>query len=288
LPNQSPALPAAIAWMTCALVLFTGMAIAARELSTDLSTIKLLAIRSLIGLLLVSALLCRSGWSQLSTGNIKLHALRNLAQFGGQFSWFYALATIPLATVFAIEFTAPIWTAIFAALLLGERITVARVIAIACGLLGVLVILRPGAGIIHPAALVMLAGAMSFGLAFTMTKKLTGRDSMLCILFWMSAMQLPFCLAPALWQWTPLTPNHAPWLMVIGFAGLAAHFCMVRALSLADATVVVTLDFMRLPLITLIGFWVYHEPADWYLAAGAVLILAGNLVNVFGKVSPKP
>lgn len=273
--------------MAGALVLFTGMAIAARELSADLGTFQLLAVRGIFGLLIVSALLQRSGWSQLSTTNIRLHLLRNLAQFGGQFGWFYAIAAIPLATVFAIEFTVPVWTAIFAALLLGERITATRVIAIACGLAGVLVILRPGAGIVHPAALVMLAGAVSFGLAHTMTKKLTGHDSMLCILFWMSALQLPLGLIPALWQWAPMTAAHLPWLLVIGCAGIAAHYCMVRALAVADVTVVVTLDFLRLPLITLIGWWAYQEPADWYLAAGAALILAANLINVFGR-QPKP
>jgi drug/metabolite transporter (DMT)-like permease len=273
--------------MAGALVLFTSMAIAARELSADIGTFQLLAIRSLIGLLIVSTLLQRNGWSQLSASHLKLHMLRNLAQYGGQFGWFYAIAAIPLATVFAIEFTVPIWTAICAALLLGERITLTRVIAIISGLAGVLIILRPGAAIIHPAALVMLAGAMSFGLAHTMTKKLTGRDSMLCILFYMSALQLPLGMIPALWNWTPLTLAHAPWLLVVGCAGLAAHFCMVRALSLADATVVVTLDFLRLPLITLIGLWVYHEPADWYLAVGAALILAANLANVFGR-QPTP
>lgn len=273
--------------MTGALVLFTGMAIGARELSADLSTIQLLAIRSLIGLVIICVLLARSGWSQVVTPHLGLHALRNLAQFGGQFSWFYAIAAIPLATVFAIEFTVPIWTAICAAFLLGERITVRRVFAIACGLAGVLVILRPGDGLIHHAALVMLAGAMSFGMAFTLTKKLATRDSMLCILFWMSAMQLPASLIPALWQWTPLELKHLPWLLLIGFAGLAAHSCMVRALALADATIVVTLDFIRLPLITLIGWWAYQEPADWYLAAGAALILAANLVNVFEK-APEP
>ncbi len=269
--------------MAGALVLFTGMAIAARELSADLGTFQLLAVRGIVGLLIVSALLQKYGWSQLSASNLRLHLLRNLAQFGGQFGWFYAIAAIPLATVFAIEFTVPVWTAIFAALLLGERITATRVIAIVCGLAGVLVILRPGAEIIHPAALVMLAGAVSFGLAHTMTKKLTGRDSMLCILFWMSALQLPLGLIPALSQWAPMTAAHAPWLLVIGCAGLAAHYCMVRALAVADATVVVTLDFLRLPLITLIGYWIYSEPADWHLAAGAALILAANLINVFGR-----
>lgn len=273
--------------MAGALVLFTGMAVAVREVSSELSTIQILAVRSVAGLLIVSALLCRSGWSQIRCTHLKLHLLRNAAQFGGQFSWLYAIAAIPLATVFAIEFTAPIWTAIFAALLLGERITPVRMFAIACGLTGVLLILRPGAGIIHPAALVMLAGAISFGLAYTMTKKLTGRESMLAILFWMSALQVPVSVIPALWHWTPLAPQHAPWLLLIACGGLGAHYCMVRALALADATVVVTLDFLRLPLITLIGYWIYSEPADWYLAAGAALILAANLVNVFGR-QPKP
>lgn len=270
----------AMAWMGGTLLSFAAMAVAARELSADLGTFQILAIRSFIGLLLISAILSRMGWHHLSLRNFKIHLVRNLAHFCGQFGWFYAIAFIPLAAVFAIEFTVPIWTAVFATILLAERITRVRALAIVLGVIGVLIILRPGLAVVHPAALVLLGGAFAYGLSHVLTKKLSGRDSSLCILFYMTLIQLPLGLLPAAFNWTTLTAVHWPWLMVVGVTGLSAHYCMVRALSLADATVVIPMDFLRLPLIALVGYAFYGEYIDGYLAVGAGFILAGNLLNV--------
>lgn len=259
---------------------FVTMAVAVRELSADLGTFQILAIRSFIGLLCISAILSRMGWQQLSLRNIKLHLIRNLAHFCGQFGWFYAIAFIPLAAVFALEFTVPIWTAMFAAVLLAERITRVRGLAIVLGIAGVLVILQPGFEMMHPAALVMLGGAIAFGLSHTLTKKLTGSDSSLSILFYMMLIQLPLGLLPAVFDWVTPTAAHWPWLLLVGLTGLSAHYCMVRALSLADATLVIPMEFLRLPLIALVGYALYGEHIDGFLALGAALILTGNVINL--------
>jgi len=270
----------ATAWMGGTLLSFAAMAVAARELSEDLGTFQILAIRSLIGLLVILVILSRTGWQQLSLKNIKVHLVRNVAHFCGQFGWFYAIAFIPLAAVFAIEFTVPIWTALFAALLLAERITGVRVLAIVLGVIGVLVILRPGLAVVHPAAIVMLVGAVAYGLSHTLTKKLSSYESSLCILFYMMLIQLPLGLLPAVFDWVIPTASHWPWLIVVGITGLTAHYCMVRALSLADASLVIPMDFLRLPIIALVGYALYGEHIDGYLALGAGLIVAGNLINV--------
>ena len=256
------------------------MAVAARELSADLGTFQILAIRSLIGFLVIAVILSQTGWQQISLRNLNVHILRNLAHFCGQFGWFYAIAFIPLVAVFAIEFTVPIWTALFAAILLAERLSAVRLLAIVLGILGVLIILRPGLAVVHPAALAMLGGAVAYGLSHVLTKKLSGQDSSLCILFYMTLIQLPMGLLPAAFAWTTPTATHWPWLILVGVSGLTAHYCMVRALSLADAMLVVPMDFLRLPLIALVGYAFYGEHIDGYLAMGAGLIIAANLINV--------
>lgn len=271
------------AWMGGTLLSFAVMAVAARELSADFGTFQILAIRSFIGLLIISALLSRSGWQQLSLQNVRIHLARNVAHFCGQFGWFYAIGSIPLAAVFAIEFTVPLWTAVFAAMLLAERVTAARVLAIVLGVAGVVVILRPGMAVIHPAALAMLSGSVAYGLSHTLTKKLAGRDTSLCILFYMTLIQLPLGLLPASLEWVTPMAAHWPWLIVVGVTGLTAHYCMVRALSLADATVVIPMDFLRLPLIALVGYMLYAERVDGFLALGAALIVVGNLINVVSE-----
>ena len=262
------------------LISFVAMAVAARELSADLGTFQILAIRSLIGFLVIAVILSQTGWQQISLRNLNVHILRNLAHFCGQFGWFYAIAFIPLAAVFAIEFTVPIWTALFAAILLAERLSAVRLLAIVLGILGVLIILRPGLAVVHPAALAMLGGAVAYGLSHVLTKKLSGQDSSLCILFYMTLIQLPMGLLPAAFAWTTPTATHWPWLILVGVSGLTAHYCMVRALSLADAMLVVPMDFLRLPLIALVGYAFYGEHIDGYLAMGAGLIIAANLINV--------
>ena len=262
------------------LISFVAMAVAARELSADLGTFQILAIRSLIGFLVIAVILSQTGWQQISLRNLNVHILRNLAHFCGQFGWFYAIAFIPLVAVFAIEFTVPIWTALFAAILLAERLSAVRLLAIVLGILGVLIILRPGLAVVHPAALAMLGGAVAYGLSHVLTKKLSGQDSSLCILFYMTLIQLPMGLLPAAFAWTTPTATHWPWLILVGVSGLTAHYCMVRALSLADAMLVVPMDFLRLPLIALVGYAFYGEHIDGYLAMGAGLIIAANLINV--------
>jgi drug/metabolite transporter (DMT)-like permease len=267
--------------MAGALLSFTAMAVAARELSRDMGTFQMLVVRSAFGVVLVTLLLARSGFAQLQLTHLRLHAIRNVIHFCGQSGWFYAIGTIPLATVFAIEFTTPLWTALLAALFLNERFTPSRIAAVVLGFAGILLILRPGLATVTPGALAMVAGAIGFGATHVVTKKLAGHDSALCILFWMSAMQLALALAPAAYYWTPLALAHAPWVILLGVTGITAHFCMVNALARADATVVVPLDFLRLPLIGLLGYFFYGESIDGWLILGAALILGGNAASLW-------
>lgn len=267
-------------WMAGALLSFMAMAIGGRELSAELNTFQILFFRSVVGLVAISLLLTVHGWRQVATHRFGLHTLRNLAHFGGQFGWFYGIAFIPLAEVFAIEFTVPVWTALLATVLLGERFTQARMIAIALGIVGVFLIVRPGLAVVHPAAIAVLLSAGGYALSHTLTKRLAGTETPLAILFYMTAIQLPLGLVPTAISWvTPSAPMW-PWLLVVGLTAMTAHYCMVRALALADATVVVTLDFLRLPLIALVGFAFYGEQIGWLVFVGAALILVGNLVNI--------
>lgn len=270
----------AACWMGGALASFVGMAIAARELSAAIGTFEILFFRSAIGLVVIAMLLRRYGWRQARSARPVLHLLRNGAHFAGQYGWFYAISLIPLAEVFAIEFTVPIWTALLAALLLGERITGARLAAIAVGIAGIVLILRPGVAIVQPAAVAALLSAVAYGLSHTLTKKLVGSDRPLTILFYMTVIQLPLGLIGALPHWVWPAPAMWPWLAVVGLTALSAHYCMMRAMALADVTVVVPMDFMRLPLIALLGFMLYGERLEWFLFAGAALIVGANLINL--------
>ena len=277
--SRNHAVIAAI-WMSGTLVSFMAMAIGGRELSAQLSTFQILFFRSIIGLLIVGFLLWRGNWRQILTKHLRIHILRNISHFGGQFGWFYGIAYIPLAVVFALEFTVPVWTAVLATILLREQITGARVTAIIFGVAGVILILRPGLAVISPASLAVLGSAFCYALSHTLTRRLALVDTPLTILFYMTVIQLPLGCFTSIFDWTTPTLEMLPWIIVVGAAALSGHYCMARALAIADAIVVVPLDFLRLPLIAAVGFLFYGESLDWFVLAGGVVMFTGNFLNI--------
>jgi drug/metabolite transporter (DMT)-like permease len=272
--------------MVGALIMFSGMAISVRQLTGSMGSFQILFLRSLVSLLLLLAILPWFGWRTLRTRHARLHVLRNLLHFGGQYAWVYAIALLPLATVFAIEFTVPVWTAALAALILGERLNRGRVVALVLGMAGIVIILHPGFGAVPPAALVMLAGAFGFAAALIATKRLSENDSALAVLFYMAVIQLPLGLIPALAVWVVPRPADLPWILAVGVTGLGAHFCMTRALRAADASLVVPLDFLRLPLIAVVGMVFYGEPVELPTLLGAAVIFAGSWYSLRSERRP--
>ena len=273
---KSPVLLAG-AWMMGALASFTTMAICGRELSVNFSTPQIMFWRGFVALTLVIIFLQFFGWRQIRTGVFRIHSFRAAAHFGAQFCWFYAIPLITLTELFALEFTMPIWAAILAALFLGERVTKIRVLAIGLGFAGVMVIIRPGiVDEVGIGAYFALAAAVGYGIATVTMRMLAQRDTPLCILFYMSLIQLPlgFILALDEWEW-PDPISQGPWILMIGITGLSAHYCMANAMRLAEATVVVTMDFMRLPLIAVVGYLFYGEILDVWVGGGAMLVCIG-------------
>ena len=268
-------------WMGGTVISFLLMAIGGRELSVSLETGEILFYRSVIGLAILAALFAGWGFGRLRTRRPGVHLLRGLAHFGGQYGWFFGLAYLPLAEVFALEFTLPVWAALLAALLLGERVTGPRVLAIVFGLVGMLIILQPGAAAIHPAAFAVLAGAAGYALSHVLTRLLALTDPPLTIVFYMTLFQLPMAWLSAL-PGGIVVPvrSDLPWLALVAVTALSAHYCMARALALAKATVVIPIDFLRLPLIGLIGFVFYSEPLSAAVMMGAAIMVAGNYINV--------
>jgi len=208
--DRTPSKPMAALWMAGWLALMLIIAIAGREAMRELNVFQLMLIRSGIGLCLLYPLIYRSGgFAVVKTSRLPQHIARNSIHFCAQLGWFYALTLIPIGQVVAIEFTMPIWTAILAAMFLGERITIWKTLAIALGLIGVILIVRPATGEIDPGQLIALAAAVGFGISIAMVKSLTRTEQTLAIIFWMLAVQTAGSLLPALYVWT--WPSLAIW-----------------------------------------------------------------------------
>jgi drug/metabolite transporter (DMT)-like permease len=267
--------------MLTSISLLLLMAISGRIITRELDVFQVMEMRSIIAFFMLLPLVFREGgFKAMRTTILPAHIGRNVAHYIGQFAWLMGLTLIPLAQVIAIEFTAPIWAALMAAAFLGEKLTWRKGVAIGFGLAGVLLILRPGAAPLNPGHLIVLGAAFFFAISFITTKLLTRTDSATKIIFWMLIIQSIIGLVPALRVWTWPSAGIWPWIFVIAFTGTFAHFCMAKALSYADATVAMPMDYLRVPASALIGYLLYAEAIDGLTAAGALLILAGNLFNL--------
>ena len=262
------------------LLCFSLMSIAARELSSEMHAAEILVFRNAIAVLVMAPFVLGRGLAGLKTRNTKLHLARAVVQLGGQFSWIYGIALLPLAEVTALEFTVPLWTLILAVAFLGETASRAKIAATAAGLIGVAVILKPGFEAVSPGALVVIAGAACFAGSGVLVKYLTRTEDATMIVFYMNLLQLPMVAIPALFVWVAPGLAEWPWIIAWGLAGLGAHYTMARGLRLADITLIFPLDFLRLPLLAVAGWLFYAEALDPWTAFGALIIFAGNYHSV--------
>ena len=276
-------------WMTGWLVAMVLIAIAARMAGKALHVFQIMEIRSLLGIVLFLPMVASAGGLRaMRTRHFRRHLGRNGVHYVAQFLWFLAITMIPIAEVVAIEFTGPVWVALLAVAFLGEQMTAARVAAVVLGIVGVVIIVRPGLDHVEIGQVVALLAAIGFAGSIILVKSLTRTDGVVTIIFWMLVIQSVIGAVPAAMLWQ--TPPSAiwPWLVVIAICGTYSHFCMTHALRHADATTVVPLDFLRVPLTAIAAWLVFAERFDVFTVVGAAVILAGNLLNLRrGAVQPR-
>ncbi len=282
----TPSLARAAAWMVVALLCFTTMAVSGREAGRVMPTADLLVWRSLIGFLIVLGFLAVSaqGFAQVRTQRPGMHLIRNCGHFFGQYGWYTAVTMIPLAQLFALEFTSPIWVALVAPLFLGERFAGAGLAAIGLSFIGVLMVVGAFDGSflddLGPGQIWAILASFGFAANMIATKKLTATESSLCIMFYLTLMQGPMGLVVA--GGLPMVPPDsvtAFWVLALSIGGLSAHFCLAQAFRYGDATLVAPMDFFRLPLIAVVGMAFYGEPLAWSVLIGGGLIFLGNFLN---------
>lgn len=278
-------------WMIGAIASFTSMAIAGRAVSLELDTFEIMLYRSLTGIVIVVVVAIWAGQlGQFRTARPGQHFIRNICHFTGQNLWFFAIASIPLAQVFALEFTTPVWVILLSPLLLGERLTRSGMMAATLGFIGILIVARPDPDNISPGILAAAGCAVFFALTAILTRKLTRTDSITTIMIYLTTMQAVFGLVCAGIDGDIAVPSMAsvPWVILIGCAGLLAHFCLTTALGLAPASIVMPMDFVRLPTIAVVGMLLYNEPLELIIFAGAALIFVANYLNITQTTRVRP
>lgn len=269
-----------LSWMGLSMVSFIAMSVGSRELASALSIQQVLFFRALVGLFVILAF-ARALLPEVRNGKLmKLHILRNVVHFLAQYLWTIGVVLLPLASVFALEFTMPIWVAFFAFLFLKERLTTPRIIATIGGFVGVLVIVRPGIGMVDPTAGLVMLAAAGYGLSLILVKQLTRDVSPGAVVVWMILIQLPLGFLASLTDWRPVSFSDIPWMLVAGIGALAAHYSQAQALKRLDASVIMPIDFLRVPTAALVGYLAYAEAIDLWVFLGGTIILFSNFQAV--------
>lgn len=282
--RAQPQVLRALGWMVVALASFTSVAIAGREAARGATVLEMMFYRCLISLAVVLIVVqLGPGLKAMRTTRLPLHLVRGSVHFIAQYAWLSALTMIPLAQLFALEFTAPIWVALLAPLLLGENLTKLRLAAAALGFIGTIIVAQPGTMAIGPGVGLALVSSVGFALSMLATKTLTKGESPLRILFYMFVVQAVMCTLLLIGGIRLPDAVTMLWIGVIALAGLSAHYSLVRAFALADAILVAPMDFLRLPLVAVVGVLIYAEPLDPIVLFGGLVVIAGNVLNLWGE-----
>lgn len=285
--RQTPALRG-IVLMCVSTVAFSVMHGLVRFVSDVLPPFQIAFFRNLFGLMFLMPLLLRSRFKLLRTNRIGLHALRGVINIGAMLMFFTALSISPLAKVTALSFTAPIFMAVLAVIVLGERFRIYRWLAILLGFIGMLIILRPGFVAIDTGALLVTGAAALWAVAMILIKILSRTDSSLTIVAYMGIFLGAFSILPALWVWQPFGLQTLGWMALIGLFGTIAQMSLSQALKETDPTALMPFDFLKLIWTALIGAWFFAEIPDVYTLIGATVIFASGLFIAFRERQMMP
>lgn len=273
--SAPPARPlAGIAWMLASGLSFVAVNAIVKYLGTRIPAVEAAFLRYALGLVFLAPMvrpILRAGITRRQLG---LFSLRGLVHTGAVALWFFAMARIPMAEVTALNYLSPVYVTIGAALFLGERLAIRRIGAVIVALVGVAIVLRPGARTIEPGHVAMLIAAVFFATSYLVAKKLSGEVSPPVVVGFLS-ITVTIGLAPlALAVWVPPTPTEVLGLLTVaGFATLG-HLTMTQAFRLAPVTVTQPVTFLQLFWATLLGAVAFHEPVDGFVMLGGGIIIA--------------
>lgn len=264
-------------WVVLASGLFVSMGLIAKILGQRLDSLQVSFARALFGFLLLLPLILRERAALFATPRWKMHVLRGIFGTLGMICGFYAVTHLPLAEATALGFTRPLFMVVLAALVLHEAVRARRWTATVIGFLGVLVMLRPGAGVVQFAALVALFGALCAATVGILIKQLVESERPAVVLAWLGLVGTIVTGIPAafVWQWPTLT--EIALMIVMGTVGTLSQLCLMRGYRLADASFLAPFDYARLPFAAAFGFLFFSEVPDLWALLGAAIIASSTL-----------
>lgn len=277
--------------MLGAVASFSTTALCSRELTYDLSVGQVVFLRCLVGLPLIVLIMValrgpRRGIEAFRTVSVPKQFVRGMLNLTAQFLWVYAISMLPLSTVFAIEFSNPLWATVLAALVLGELPNKYQKIGIVMGFGGVLIIVRPGLQEFNWGLVAQLVSSLGFASTYLVTRVLGRNDDPVAMPFWMCVTQIPVAALLAGLDWHPILWEHAPLIFFLALGGIASHQCISAALALVPVARAMPIDYLRLPVIAVIGAILYGEIIDPFVVLGALIVI-GAVTLTQRNVPPK-
>ena len=255
---------------------FASMWMMIRAVSQAVHSFEVVFFRNLIGTLVLLPMLLHTP-GLLRSDKIGSHLRRATSGFIATLATFYAVAHAPLATVMSINYTAPLFATLGAALFLGERIRARRVAAVAVGFIGMLIVLRPGSVPLTTGVLVSMVSAVSTAFSIVAIRALVASDDSRAVTLWAFLLMLPPSLIAALFVWTWPPASAWPLLIAIGVVAALGQLSLSRAFSLAEASAILPYDFVRFGLITLGGVLIFGERYDALTLLGGAIILGSTI-----------
>jgi drug/metabolite transporter (DMT)-like permease len=269
----------AVLWMMAGAACTVAMSALIKHLARELPVAVVFFFRMAFALPLALPWIASGGVSVLVTSRLREHFLRGAVGAFAMWCWVFGVKHLPLTTFTAISFTRPLWMTLTARVLLREAVGLRRLMLIAVGFAGVLIAVRPEvhAGL---AVAVALAGGAVSSITLIQVKSLTTTEPAVRIVFWFSVFGT-LCAAPfAAADWETPAPAQLGWL------ALAAQYCVARAATLGEATLITPVDFVQLPFAAVVGYALFAEPPDLLAFAGSALLLAAIFAIVHEKRKP--
>ena len=224
-------------WMVAAGLLFIAVTVIVRHLGSELPAAEAAFIRYLFGLLFLAPVFLRMRWRRVTRNIFGIYLFRGIAHGAAVTLWFFAMARIPIAEVTAIGYSTPVFTALGAILIFGEKVKARRIIAIAIGFVGTLIILRPGFQSIEIGSIAQLVAAPCFAASFLFAKRLTHSESAGEILLMLTIFCTLALLPGALIYWREPTIVELGWLALVAAIATAGHYAITNAIAYAPLTV---------------------------------------------------
>jgi drug/metabolite transporter (DMT)-like permease len=252
--------------------------VTAKYLSATLPSIEIAWIRFLVfALIMVPAMLPPSPLYAMRTERLGLQLMRGAALLGSSLFFISGLRFLPIAEASATGFVAPLFVTALSIIFLGESVGLRRWLATAVGLIGVLIILRPGTGAFHPAAFFPIISALAWACTLIMTRMLSGREHATTTMTYSSIAGVCILSALVPFVWVAPTWHDILFGILIGVASTAGQWIVVLAFRYADASVLAPFSYTQLLWVSLLGFFIFGEVPDVWTVTGAVFIVASGL-----------